>query len=137
MLSSEFASATGRATTLQVMVKDVTRYPESGGWGFGRFVDGKPVDEVQHQTCSACHAARVRERDFAVTRCVRRPSATPGPTIVSSRQRRSDRPMHYGAPAAGRCVAPVQRWVKAFDSKSAATKAMKDRTLAERCLRVG
>ncbi len=78
MLSSEFASATGRATTLQVMVKDVTRYPESGGWGFGRFVDGKPVDEVQHQTCSACHEERVRERDFAVHPL--RPSAiaTPG-----------------------------------------------------------
>ncbi len=44
--SPEFAPASvpGPATTVQVMVKDTRRYPDSGGWGFGRFVDGKPVD---------------------------------------------------------------------------------------------
>ena len=71
--SSEFEQATvpGRATTVQVMVKDVGRYPKTGGWGFGRFVDGKPVDEAQHQTCFACHEARVKDHDFVFTRYAR------------------------------------------------------------------
>jgi hypothetical protein len=70
MQSSEFPPATvpGPATTVQVMVKDSSRYSMSGGWGFGRFVDGKPVDEAQHQTCFACHEPRVKERDYVFTR---------------------------------------------------------------------
>jgi hypothetical protein len=68
--SPEFASATvpGPATTVQIMVKDSRRYAATGGWGFGRFVDGKPVDLAQHQTCFACHAARVKDRDYVFTR---------------------------------------------------------------------
>jgi hypothetical protein len=71
--SPEFEPATvpGRATTVQVMVKDAERYPETGGWGFGRFVDGRPVDEAQHRTCFACHEARVKDRDFVFTRYAR------------------------------------------------------------------
>ncbi|WP_232627656.1 cytochrome P460 family protein [Methylobacterium sp. Leaf118] len=71
--SSDFESATipGRATTVQVMVKDTKRYPDTGGWGFGRFIDGKPVDEAQHQTCFACHEARVKDRDYVFTRYAR------------------------------------------------------------------
>jgi hypothetical protein len=70
MPSAEFESATvpGRATTVQVMVKDAKRYAATGGWGFGRFIDGKPVDEAQHQTCFACHEARVRNHDYVFTR---------------------------------------------------------------------
>jgi hypothetical protein len=34
----------------------------------GRFVDGKPVDEAQHQTCFACHEARVQGHDYVFTR---------------------------------------------------------------------
>ena len=73
MPSAEFESATvpGRATTVQVMVKDAKRYAATGGWGFGRFIDGQPVDEVQHQTCFACHEARVRNHDFVFTRYAR------------------------------------------------------------------
>lgn len=69
----EFEPATvpGRATTVQVMVKDAKRYAKTGGWGFGRFVDGKPVDEAQHQTCFACHEARVKDRDYVFTRYAR------------------------------------------------------------------
>ncbi|GJD59894.1 cytochrome P460 family protein [Methylobacterium frigidaeris] len=67
----EPATVPGRATTVQVMVKDSRRYPESGGWGFGRFIDGAPVDEAQHQTCFACHEARVRNHDFVFTRYAR------------------------------------------------------------------
>ena len=68
--SPEFASATipGAATTVQVMVKDSKKYAATGGWGFGRFIDGKPVDEAQHQTCFACHQARVKDRDYVFTR---------------------------------------------------------------------
>lgn len=68
--SPEFASASipGVATTVQIMVKDSKRYAATGGWGFGRFVDGRPVDRAQHETCFACHEARVRDRDYVFTR---------------------------------------------------------------------
>jgi hypothetical protein len=68
--SSEFAPASipGAATTVQVMVKDSKKYSATGGWGFGRFVDGKPADLAQHQTCFACHEARVKGHDFVFTR---------------------------------------------------------------------
>ncbi len=68
--SPEFASATipGAATTVQVMVKDSRKYAATGGWGFGRFVNGKPVDEAQHRTCWGCHEARAKSRDYVFTR---------------------------------------------------------------------
>lgn len=62
------ASIPGAATTVQIMVKDSKKYAATGGWGFGRFIDGKPVDEAQHETCFACHAARVKDRDYVFTR---------------------------------------------------------------------
>jgi len=68
--SPEFepASIPGAATTVQVMVKDSKKYASTGGWGFGRFIDGKPADEAQHQTCFACHQARVQNHDYVFTR---------------------------------------------------------------------
>ncbi|MFC6336676.1 cytochrome C oxidase subunit III [Pseudomonas sp. CCM 7891] len=68
--SPEFppASIPGAATTVQVMVKDSKKYASTGGWGFGRFIDGKPADETQHKTCFACHQARVQNHDFVFTR---------------------------------------------------------------------
>ncbi|RVC64785.1 cytochrome P460 family protein [Mesorhizobium sp.] len=68
--SPEFESASipGAATTVQIMVKDSKKYAASGGWGFGRFVDGKPADEAQHETCFACHEARVQGHDYVFTR---------------------------------------------------------------------
>ena len=68
--SPEFdpALVPGAATTVQVMVKDSKKYAATGGWGFGRFVDGRPADLAQHQTCFACHAARVKERDYVFTK---------------------------------------------------------------------
>jgi hypothetical protein len=68
--SADFPAATvpGQPTTVQVMVKDSRRYASTGGWGFGRFIDGKPVDEAQHKTCFACHEARVKSRDYVFTR---------------------------------------------------------------------
>jgi cytochrome P460 len=68
--SPEFTGAfvPGPATTLQIMVKDSKKYASTGGWGFGRFIDGKPVDEAQHKTCFPCHAGLVKEHDFVFTR---------------------------------------------------------------------
>jgi hypothetical protein len=68
--SPEFepASIPGAATTVQFMVKDSKKYAATGGWGFGRFVDGKPADEVQHRSCFACHQARVKNHDLVFTR---------------------------------------------------------------------
>lgn len=70
MRSVEFEPATvpGAATTVQVMVKDSKKYAATGGWGFGRFIDGKPVDRSQHETCFACHQARVQGHDYVFTR---------------------------------------------------------------------
>ena len=65
-LSGAFTS--GSPTTVQVMVRDARRYASTGGWGFGRFIDGKPVDEAQHKTCFACHEAHASRHDFVFTR---------------------------------------------------------------------
>jgi hypothetical protein len=64
----ESASVPGSATTVQVIVKDSQKYLSTGGWGFGRFVNGKPADEAQHETCFACHEAGVKNHDFVFTR---------------------------------------------------------------------
>jgi Cytochrome P460 len=68
--SPEFSSAfvPGQATTVQIMVKDSKKYASTGGWGFGRFINGKPVDQAQHETCFACHAANVKGHDYVFTR---------------------------------------------------------------------
>jgi hypothetical protein len=68
--SGEFDGAfvPGRATTVQIMVKDSKKYASTGGWGFGRFIDGKAVDRAQHETCFGCHQANVKNHDFVFTR---------------------------------------------------------------------
>lgn len=68
--SKEFPAATvpGHATTVQVMVKDAKRYASSGGWGYGRFINGQPVDAAQHQTCFGCHDSLVKGRDDVFTK---------------------------------------------------------------------
>jgi hypothetical protein len=68
--SSEFPGAfvPGHSTTVQIMVKDSTKYAATGGWGFGRFIDGKAVDRAQHETCFACHQAHVMNHDYVFTR---------------------------------------------------------------------
>jgi cytochrome P460 len=71
--STEFNGAfvPGAATTVQIMVKDSKKYASTGGWGFGRFIDGKPVDVAQHETCVPCHQANVEGHDRVFTRFVR------------------------------------------------------------------
>jgi Cytochrome P460 len=65
------AFVTGPATTVQIMVKDSKRYASTGGWGFGRFIEGKPVNEAQHRTCVPCHEANVKGHDLVFTRFAR------------------------------------------------------------------
>ena len=62
------ASIPGAATTVPFMVKDSKKYAATGGWGFGRFVNGKAADEAQHRTCFACHQARAKAHDYVFTR---------------------------------------------------------------------
>jgi hypothetical protein len=68
--SNEFALASvpGAATTVQFMVKDSKKYAATGGWGFGRFINGNPADEAQHKTCFGCHLANVKAHDLVFTR---------------------------------------------------------------------
>lgn len=68
--SAEFNGAfvPGAPTTVQIMVKDAKKYTATGGWGFGRFIDGKPVDEAQHRTCFPCHQANVKGHYYVFTR---------------------------------------------------------------------
>jgi Cytochrome P460 len=54
----------GPATTVQFMVKDSKKYAATGGWGFGNFVDGKPVNR---EPCYPCHAGNAKEQDFVFT----------------------------------------------------------------------
>jgi hypothetical protein len=68
--SAEFAEAfvPGESQRIEFMVKNAKKYASTGGWGFGRFVNGKPADETQHGTCFPCHQALVKGYDFVFTR---------------------------------------------------------------------
>lgn len=52
---------------VQFMVKDARKYASTGGWGFAQFNDGKPANEVIHNTCFACHQV-AEARDFVFNR---------------------------------------------------------------------
>jgi hypothetical protein len=52
---------------VQFMVKDLTKYASTGGWGFAQFNDGKPATEAVHNTCFPCHEP-AKTRDFVFTR---------------------------------------------------------------------
>jgi len=41
----------GVAPRIEFMEKNSKKYASTGGWGFGRFVEGKPVDEKVHAAC--------------------------------------------------------------------------------------
>jgi hypothetical protein len=68
MTEFEGAFRPGAAPRIEFMYKDAKRFPATGGWGFARFVEGKPADEVAHQTCFPCHEAKVKGHDFVFTR---------------------------------------------------------------------
>ncbi len=58
----------GEPQRIEFMVKNAKKYASSGGWGFGRFVNGKPANEQDHATCFPCHEANVKGHDFVFTR---------------------------------------------------------------------
>jgi len=58
----------GEAPRIEFMVKNAKKYAKTGGWGFGRFVNGKAADEAAHNTCFPCHEANVKDHDFVFTR---------------------------------------------------------------------
>ena len=70
-LGSPQAFVPGAPTTVQFMVKDSRKYAGTGGWGFGRFIAGKPVDKAQHETCFACHEANAQGHDLLFTHYAR------------------------------------------------------------------
>jgi Cytochrome P460 len=86
LAGSEGTFVAGAPTTVQVMVKDSERYASTGGWEFGRFINGAPVDTAQHQTCFSCHQAGAGSQDFVFTRyapCLK--TLPPPPPSSSSR----------------------------------------------------
>ena len=56
----------GPPTNVQFMVKDSTKYPSTGGWGFAQFNGGKPADEATIKTCFSCHEP-AKDHDFVFT----------------------------------------------------------------------
>ncbi len=68
--SAEFPAAfvPGAVVQIEFMVKDAKKYESTGGWGFGRFIGGKPADEQAHRTCFPCHSANVKNHDNVFTR---------------------------------------------------------------------
>lgn len=68
--SAEFEEAfvPGAPQRIEFMVKDSKKYAATGGWGFGRFVDGAPADEKAHNSCWPCHEASAKAQDFVFTR---------------------------------------------------------------------
>ncbi len=58
----------GEPPRIEFMVKNAKKYASTGGWGFGRFVNGKPANETEHATCFPCHQANVKNHDFVFTR---------------------------------------------------------------------
>ena len=57
----------GSPVNIQIMIKDSKKYPESGGWGFADFKDGKPGDKALHETCFPCHKP-AKDRDYVFAR---------------------------------------------------------------------
>jgi hypothetical protein len=58
----------GAPPRIEFMVKDSRKYAATGGWGFGRFIDGTPADEAAHRSCFPCHQANVKDHDWVFTR---------------------------------------------------------------------
>ena len=56
----------GAPVNVQFMVKDSKKYAATGGWGFADFKDGKPGNEVLHNTCFACHQP-AKAHDYVFT----------------------------------------------------------------------
>jgi hypothetical protein len=66
----EAATEPGDFAAAEFMVKDATKYTDTGGWGYARWIglDQKPYGEDASfaQQCVACHAP-VADRDYVFT----------------------------------------------------------------------
>jgi hypothetical protein len=61
----------GEPQRVEFMEKNAKKYAATGGWGFGRFVNGAPADDTVHATCWPCHMVNVKGNDFVFTRYAR------------------------------------------------------------------
>lgn len=53
---------------VQFMVKDWKRFPQTSGWGFAQFIDGKPMtDKAKLADCFFCHQPLL-QRDLVFTK---------------------------------------------------------------------
>jgi hypothetical protein len=59
----------GEAVTVEFIVKDSKKYPDTGGWGYGRFTPaGEPVGDVElYKTCFPCHERLAGGQDYVFT----------------------------------------------------------------------
>jgi len=58
----------GEPTTVQIEVKDSKKYPDTRGWGYAQFDNGKANKDVALiRTCFACHAKLPAAEDFIFT----------------------------------------------------------------------
>lgn len=80
-LDGAFVPGPATKSGLQIMVKDSKKYASTGGWGFARFIGGKPIDEAQ--TCFACHRVFGTPGDGAAPFAIRR-AAIAGGTFLKS-----------------------------------------------------
>ncbi len=63
----------GSLSHVEFMVKDSRKYPDTGGWGFARWIgmELKPYDDDGSE-CFACHT-KVKENDFVFTQAAQLP----------------------------------------------------------------
>lgn len=61
----------GEFEMAEAMIKDSKKYPDTAGWGFGRWVNGKlePFSQEKSQECFACHTT-VQNSDYVFTMSV-------------------------------------------------------------------
>ncbi len=59
----------GKLSHIEFMVKDSQKYPDTGGWGFARWVgtELKPLNNQGGQPCFECHKAAATD-DYVFTR---------------------------------------------------------------------
>ncbi len=61
----------GEFEMAEAMIKDSKKYPNTAGWGFARWENGKlePYNQEKSQECFACHTA-VQSSDYVFTMSV-------------------------------------------------------------------
>lgn len=68
VVEAKGATSAGTRKRLAVMVKDASRYPETGGWGFEVFpkdTHTPSLTQADRSSCHACHTKAAREGVFS------------------------------------------------------------------------